>query len=162
MGVLPQPKPPLRPVSRTASHRNHPIMSDGEFENTGSGASLTVPCQASGIKKNGYMIIKGRPCKVVDTSTSKTGKHGSAKVHFTAIDIFNGKKYEELSPSTHTLQVPIINRQEYTLVDVDQDGFVSLMSADEPEISQKIKDAVENGTDMIVAVLAAMGEEKIV
>lgn len=105
-------------------------MSDGEFENTGSGASLTVPCQASGIKKNGYMIIKGRPCKVVDTSTSKTGKHGSAKVHFTAIDIFNGKKYEEISPSTHTLQVPIINRQEYTLVDVDQDGFVSLMSAD--------------------------------
>merc|ERR1711982_112232 len=86
------------PVSRTASHSNHPIMSDGEFENTGSGASLTIPCQASGIKKNGYMIIKGRPCKVVDTSTSKTGKHGSAKVHFTAIDIFNGKKYEEISP----------------------------------------------------------------
>lgn len=71
--------------------------------------------------------------------------------------------------------MPIINRQEYTLVDVDQDGFVSLMSADgsttkediklpadEPEISQKIKDAVENGVDMIVAVLSAMGEEKIV
>jgi translation elongation factor IF5A len=118
------------PVSRTTSPHNHPTMSDGEFENTGSGASLTVPSQASGIKKNGYMIIKGRPCKVVDCSTSKTGKHGSAKVHFTAIDIFNGKKYEEISPSTHTLQVPIINRQEYTLVDVDQDGFVSLMSAD--------------------------------
>merc|ERR1711879_46690 len=89
------------PVSRTASHRNHPIMSDGEFENTGSGASLTIPCQASGIKKNGYMIIKGRPCKVVDTSTSKTGKHGSAKVHFTAIDIFNGKKYEDLAFDPH-------------------------------------------------------------
>merc|ERR1711879_1036175 len=128
MGRLAAAKATASPVSRTASHSNHPIMSDGEFENTGSGASLTIPCQASGIKKNGYMIIKGRPCKVVDTSTSKTGKHGSAKVHFTAIDIFNGKKYEEISPSTHTLQVPIINRQEYTLVDVDQDGFCPLMA----------------------------------
>jgi translation initiation factor 5A len=150
-------------------------MSDGEFENASSGAALTVPSQASGIKKNGYMIIKGRPCKVVDCSTSKTGKHGSAKVHFTAIDIFNGKKYEEISPSTHNLQVPIINRTEWTLVDVSEDGYVSLMSADgsltkediklpadEPEISQKIREAVDNGTDMIVAVLAAMGEEKIV
>lgn len=36
------------------------------------------------------------------------------------------------------------------------------LPADEPEISQKIKDAVENGVDMIVAVLSAMGEEKIV
>merc|ERR1712225_157528 len=117
--VLPQPKHRFAPSA--VPHRNHPTMSDGEFENSGSGASLTVPSQASGIKKNGYMIIKGRPCKVVDCSTSKTGKHGSAKVHFTAIDIFNGKKYEEISPSTHTLQVPIINRQEYTLVGVDQD-----------------------------------------
>merc|ERR1739845_15741 len=96
MGVLPQPKHRFAPSA--VPHRNHPTMSDGEFENSGSGASLTVPSQASGIKKSGYMIIKGRPCKVVDCSTSKTGKHGSAKVHFTAIDIFSGKKYEEMSP----------------------------------------------------------------
>merc|ERR1711879_304395 len=117
MGVLPQPKHRFAPSA--VPHRNHPTMSDGEFENSGSGASLTVPSQASGIKK--------------------TGKHGSAKVHFTAIDIFNGKKYEEISPSTHTLQVPIINRQEYTLVDVDQDGFVSLMSADGSTTKEDIK-----------------------
>jgi translation elongation factor P/translation initiation factor 5A len=33
-----------------------------------------------------------RPCKVSDVSSSKTGKHGHAKCHFVAIDIFNGKK----------------------------------------------------------------------
>jgi len=39
------------------------------------------------IRKNGHVVIKGRPCKIVDMSTSKTGKHGHAKVHLVAIDV---------------------------------------------------------------------------
>jgi hypothetical protein len=34
-----------------------------------------------------HVVIKGRPCKIVDMSTSKTGKHGHAKVHLVAIDV---------------------------------------------------------------------------
>lgn len=54
-------------------------------------------------------MIKGRPCKVVDVSTSKTGKHGHAKANFVAVDIFNGKKVEDVIPTTHTTQVPIVS-----------------------------------------------------
>ena len=38
-------------------------------------------------------------------STSKTGKHGHAKCHFVALDIFTQKKMEELVPSSHNLDV---------------------------------------------------------
>lgn len=37
---------------------------DEEFEQTDSGASLTVPISAGSIKKGGHMLINGRPCKV--------------------------------------------------------------------------------------------------
>ncbi|CAN1313885.1 Eukaryotic translation initiation factor 5A-4 [Linum perenne] len=83
-------------------------MSDEEhqFESKAdAGASKTYPQQAGTIRKNGYIVIKGRPCKVVEVSTSKTGKHGHAKCHFVAIDIFNGKKLEDIVPSSHNCDV---------------------------------------------------------
>ena len=61
-------------------------------------------------------MLKGNACKIVEMSTSKTGKHGHAKVHIVGIDIFDGKKYEDLSPSTHNMDVPVIRRQQFPLV----------------------------------------------
>ena len=59
-------------------------MADGEdsdFQGGDSGASQTYPQQCSALRKNGYVMLKNRPCKIVEMSTSKTGKHGHAKVH---------------------------------------------------------------------------------
>jgi translation initiation factor 5A len=72
--------------------------------------------QCSALRKNGFVVIKNRPCKIVEMSTSKTGKHGHAKVHLVAIDIFTQKKLEDLSPSTHNMDVPHVRRREYQLV----------------------------------------------
>merc|ERR1712139_262096 len=105
-------------------------MSDDEptFETGDAGAADTFPQQAGEIKKGSYLMIKGNPCKCVEVSTSKTGKHGHAKAHIVAIDIFTGKKMEDLCPCSHNLEVPFVKRTEYQLLNADGDsGEVSLL-----------------------------------
>lgn len=37
---------------------------DVHFESADAGASLTYPQAAGTVRKNGFLVIKGRPCKV--------------------------------------------------------------------------------------------------
>jgi len=101
-------------------------------------------------------------------STSKTGKHGHAKVHLVATDIFTGRKYEDISPSTHNMDVPNVTRREYQLINID-DGYLNLMSNDgsskddvkvpEGELGDQITNDFEDGKDLMVTIVSAMEEE---
>jgi translation initiation factor 5A len=148
-------------------------MSDDEqhnqqFEQAASGASTTFPMQCSALRKNGHVVIKGRPCKIIEMSTSKTGKHGHAKVHLVATDIFTGKKLEDISPSTHNMDVPNVNRTEYQLVDID-DGFLNLMTQDgtakddvkvpEGDLGKQIIQQFGEDKELLVTIVSAMSEE---
>ena len=104
------------------------MAEDETFESQDSGASTSYPIEAGQIRKGGYIMIKERPCKVSEVTSSKTGKHGHAKCHFVAIDIFTGKKLEDVIPSTHTTSVPVVRRSEYQLLDISDDGFCSLLT----------------------------------
>merc|ERR1712105_342995 len=109
-----------------------------DFEGGDAGASNVYPAQCSSLRKNGHVVIKNRACKIVEMSTSKTGKHGHAKVHLIGIDLFSGKKYEDICPSTHNTDVPFCKRTDYQLVDISADDFLSLME-DGGEVREDIK-----------------------
>ncbi|EGD74126.1 eukaryotic translation initiation factor 5A [Salpingoeca rosetta] len=143
-------------------------MGDGE-----SGASKTTPIQCSALRKGGHVMIKGHPCKIVDMSTSKTGKHGHAKVNMTGVDIFTGKKHEDMCPSTHNMNVPVIKRTDWQLIDIDGE-FLTLMDENgetredlkksdvDEEVLKDIERRMEEEEDMLVTVLAALDQEKVV
>ncbi|XP_017962732.1 eukaryotic translation initiation factor 5A [Drosophila navojoa] len=143
-----------------------------EGDGNGSGASLTFPTQCSALRKNGFVMLKGRPCKIVDMSTSKTGKHGHAKVHLVGIDIFTQKKYEDICPSTHNMDVPHVKRDDYQLTYISDDGYLTLMNdtgviredlkvPDSP-LGVALRNDHESGKDLLCTVLNACNEECVI
>ncbi|KAL8291571.1 hypothetical protein RQP46_002549 [Phenoliferia psychrophenolica] len=148
---------------------NNDEQHEQTFESVSAGASLTYPMQCSALRKGGHIVIKGHPCKIIDMSTSKTGKHGHAKVHLIATDIFTQRKYEELSPSTHNVDVPNVVRSEYQLINIDE-GFLHLMTMEgvtkedvkvpDTEVGKLIQDQFDEGIDLMITIVAAMGEEQ--
>ncbi|KAL5577650.1 hypothetical protein UlMin_019349 [Ulmus minor] len=79
-----------------------------------------------------YLSIRGHTCetgnKVVEVLTLKIGKHGHAKCHFVGIDVFNRKKYDDIVASSHNYDIPHVTRTDYQLIDISEDGFVSLLT----------------------------------
>ncbi|KAI1436654.1 eukaryotic translation initiation factor 5A-2 [Xylaria sp. CBS 124048] len=148
-----------------------------DFSGAKAETSLTVPQQCSSLRKGGFVVMKGKPCKITDMSTSKTGKHGHAKVHLVGVDIFTEKKYEELCPSTHNMDVPIIDTTTFLLDYVGDDGFLHLqldgvakedIKIPEGALGEELKKLVDDqgepleDTFVNVTVKSAMGEEHAV
>ena len=163
------------------------FSSDDEFSAVEEMSSC-YPVSAGSIKKGSFMVMSSlpfsvwtfsllaipleRPVRVSETMVSKVGKHGHAKIRIIGVDIFNGKKYEEIHPSSHNVLVPYVGRADYTLVDVHSDGFLSLMNSKgdiieslklpEGEIGEQIQASFDSSEDeIIVNTISAMGMEQI-
>jgi len=63
------------------------------------------------LRVGSYLIIDGEPCRVVEISKAKTGKHGSAKAHVVAISIISGVKKTLVAPVDTRVEVPIIDKR---------------------------------------------------
>merc|ERR1711976_383276 len=166
--------PRQQPLAAMADDHGHDVT----FDSADAGSSTTFPVQAGSLRKGGMIVIKGRPCKVIDVSTSKTGKHGHAKCHFVGQDLFTGKKMEELVPSSHNCESPFVTRTEFQLIDITDDDFASLMSEngdtrddlglpdktdDDKKLATELRELIEKGDkDVFVTVLGAMNEELII
>jgi translation initiation factor 5A len=120
------------------------------------------------------MMIKGKPCKILQISVSKTGKHGHAKCNFLAVDIFTGKKYEDMIPSSHGTTVPIVNRADWEIIDIDGEELTLMDEAGNQKtdlnlpnypqgMDNDIREAWAGGDNsVIVSVQSAVGIEQVI
>ena len=62
-------------------------------------------------------------------STSKPGKHGSAKCAIVAKNIFNGSRHDEISQAHATVKSPKVTRVMYQVMNIDDDHLELLSDA---------------------------------
>jgi len=107
-------------------------MSDDEqFEVTDAGASMCEKTDTNRLKNGSLIMIKGNPCKVTEVSTAKPGKHGSAKVILKGKDVLTQKVYECTFHAGDMVDAPIVKRNEFTLLNIDDTTLELLDGAGE-------------------------------
>ncbi len=149
----------------------------GSDFNQGDNGSHTYPLSAGAIRKGGHMMIKDNPCKIVSVTTSKTGKHGHAKAAITGLCIFTNKKCEDSVPTSHNVDVPNVTKREYVLINIDDEDFLTLQDEETNDmrediklsthkhwikVNEKIREDFENGEELVVTVIKAMGKECVI
>ena len=96
-------------------------------------------------------------------------------MHLVGIDIFTGRRYEDIRPAGHMIQVPNVSKKDYTIISIDSDGYVTLLDEgtcnirsdiklqDDSDMARRLLDKYNEGIGQIkVTVLKALGEEQII
>jgi translation initiation factor 5A len=118
---------------------------------------------AKELKDGKYVLVDDIPCRVVQVETSKSGKHGGAKMRIVAIGIFDGQKKTLLTPGDQDVEVPIIERRNVLIMSVNG-KTAQVMDKDtsemyEIELSDELLATAESGKE--AEVLQAMGRRKV-
>jgi translation initiation factor 5A len=63
------------------------------------------------LRVGSYIIIDGEPCRIMNYTKSKPGKHGSAKARIVAVGVFDEAKRTLVKPKSAQVEVPIIQKK---------------------------------------------------
>lgn len=105
------------------------------------------------VKVGTYIIIDGEPCRVVEISRAKTGKHGSAKAHVVAIGLFSGSKKTLTAPVDQRVESPIIEKRvgqiladlgnTFQVMDMETFETYEVEKPTDPQLLDKIKPGLQ-------------------
>jgi len=115
---------------------------------------LSKPVRLGAIKVGSFVMVENEPCKIMDYSKSKPGKHGSAKAQVVAIGVFDGVKRSFVKPVDSNVEVPLIEKRSGQVISL-QPSAVQLMDletfdvfdASYPE-EQDLKSRLANGVEV--------------
>jgi translation initiation factor 5A len=114
---------------------------------------MSKPVDVGSLRVGGYVIVENEPCRVVNLTKSKPGKHGSAKARVVAIGVFDGAKKTFVKPVDAQIEVPMIEKKSgqviallpnaVQIMDLENYGVFEAAYPDDEELKQKLASGVE-------------------
>lgn len=111
------------------------------------------------LKTGTYIMIDGEPCKIVEISKSKLGKHGAAKARIVAIGAFTGQKRTIIKSTGDKVQVPVISRKDAQVLNI-RGKYLELMDLqtfetfEAPVANEDLLKRIDSGSTVEVWFLA--------
>jgi len=119
--------------------------------------------QVRDLQEGNYVMMDGEPCVINSYSTSKPGKHGSAKARVEGRGVFDDQKRSFVQPVDAKIQVPIIERKQGQVVSKTSENVVQVMDLDTYEtIDMKIPDDMDVEEDENIVFLEGMDQRRVV
>ena len=114
------------------------------------------------LQEGNYVVIDDVPSQITAYSTSKPGKHGSAKARIEARGVFDGKKRSLSQPVDAKVWVPIIERKQGQVVSVSG-GDMQVMDLETYDtITMRIPDGLDPSPDDEIEYLEYESQRKVV
>ena len=114
------------------------------------------------LQEGNYVMIEDTPSKITAYSTSKPGKHGSAKARIEGTGVFDGQKRNFTQPVDAKVWVPIIERKQGQVVST-ADGEMQVMDLETYEtITMRIPGSEDIAADDEIEYLEYEGNRKLV
>jgi translation initiation factor 5A len=114
---------------------------------------MSKPMDLGALKVGSYIILDGEPCKIVNYTKSKPGKHGAAKARIVAIGVFDEAKRTIVKPVSAQVDVPLIEKKTgqviailptaVQLMDLETYTITETPLPEEEEIKSKLASGVE-------------------
>ncbi len=114
---------------------------------------MSKPVDVGSLRVGGYMLVDNEPCRIVDITKSKPGKHGSAKARIVAIGVFDGVKRSIVKPVDANAEVPLIEKRtgqvfavapsSIQIMDLETYEYLDAPYPEEEELKAKIVAGVE-------------------
>ncbi|MEL9999262.1 MAG: translation initiation factor IF-5A [Thermoplasmata archaeon] len=115
------------------------------------------------LREGSYIVIDDEPCKIVEFTTSKPGKHGEAKARIVAIGVFDNQKRSVVYPVKHKVKSPIIDKKVGQIISIIGDTAqimdTSTFETFELPIPEELKGVLQQGQE--VQYWESMGKRKI-
>lgn len=114
------------------------------------------------LQEGNYVMIEETPCIIKAYSTSKPGKHGSAKARIEGEGVFDERKRNFTQPVDAKIWVPIVERKQGQVISV-QNGDMQVMDLETYEtFTMRIPDGVDPDPDDEIEYLEFEGQRKVV
>ncbi len=114
---------------------------------------MSRPMDVGALRVGSYIIIDGEPCKIVNYTKSKPGKHGSAKARIVAIGVFDESKKTIVKPVSAQVEVPLIEKKTgqviallpttVQLMDLETYGMIEAPYPGDEELKSKLASGIE-------------------
>ena len=114
------------------------------------------------LKVGRYVVIDEEPCKILDITTSKPGKHGASKARIEAVGMFDGVKRSMVAPVTEKCKIPMIDKRKVQVLSIrgDQASVMDMETYEQYELPMSDNEKAALTAGIEVMIMEAMDRRK--